>query len=162
MRFSITLNLAIEVTGSNLLSRVSWHRRRLQVRNRDNATCNYCGEPAPDGCADHIIPLSKGGTDNLDNLVWSCRVCNEAKGNKTLEEWQKEQRESHNENLDAQQAPLSVVEQVAPLVHDLKGQGKSQREIERQIFGYSGGSAHSVIKQALNRLEESPGTELQE
>ncbi len=32
---------------------------------------------------DHIIPLSKGGTDNLDNLRFLCRSHNSSKGDKT-------------------------------------------------------------------------------
>ncbi|MCA9565373.1 MAG: HNH endonuclease, partial [Myxococcales bacterium] len=26
------------------------------------------------GDADHVIPLSKGGTDDMNNLAWLCRV----------------------------------------------------------------------------------------
>lgn len=29
---------------------------------------------------DHVIPQSKGGTDDIDNLKISCRTCNLAKG----------------------------------------------------------------------------------
>jgi len=29
---------------------------------------------------DHVIPLSKGGTHTLDNVVWSCATCNMSKG----------------------------------------------------------------------------------
>ena len=30
-----------------------------------------------DGCnVDHIVPVSKGGTNDLDNLVTACEQCN--------------------------------------------------------------------------------------
>lgn len=31
---------------------------------------------------DHIVPLSRGGTDDYDNLRVICRECNQAAGNK--------------------------------------------------------------------------------
>lgn len=33
---------------------------------------------------DHVHPLSKGGPDNLDNLVLACMACNVAKGTAPL------------------------------------------------------------------------------
>jgi 5-methylcytosine-specific restriction protein A len=30
--------------------------------------------------ADHLIPVSRGGTNDLSNLVGSCQHCNEARG----------------------------------------------------------------------------------
>jgi 5-methylcytosine-specific restriction endonuclease McrA len=30
--------------------------------------------------ADHLVPVSRGGSNSLDNLVGSCRHCNEARG----------------------------------------------------------------------------------
>lgn len=36
---------------------------------------------------DHVIPLSRGGSDRPQNVVPSCKRCNSAKGNKTIPEW---------------------------------------------------------------------------
>jgi hypothetical protein len=36
---------------------------------------------------DHRLPVSRGGTDALENLVLACRSCNSAKGAKTVEEF---------------------------------------------------------------------------
>jgi 5-methylcytosine-specific restriction endonuclease McrA len=47
--------------------------------------CLYCGGPA--GEADHFKPLSKGGTNNLENIVPSCGPCNRDKGGKDPVEW---------------------------------------------------------------------------
>jgi 5-methylcytosine-specific restriction endonuclease McrA len=56
-------------------------------------------EPLEDsyGTIDHIVSLSNGGTDNLNNLALMCYKCNMAKGNKSHEEFMKELLEA-NEN----------------------------------------------------------------
>lgn len=58
--------------------RIRWH-----VFQRDNFTCRYCGRNIthPDVVLeiDHIKPLSKGGTDELDNLATACFACNHGK-----------------------------------------------------------------------------------
>ena len=59
---------------------------RFEVFKRDNFTCRYCGKSAPDVVleVDHIIPVSKGGTDDICNLATSCLDCNRGKGAKKL------------------------------------------------------------------------------
>ena len=53
---------------------------------RDNYTCKYCGLKNDKMTIDHIIPVSKGGKNEFENCVTSCRQCNNKKGNKFLEE----------------------------------------------------------------------------
>ncbi|MBU1748997.1 MAG: HNH endonuclease [Chloroflexi bacterium] len=69
------------------LTGASWRRVREMVRRRDDNTCQYCGQLAPNGEADHVLPLAGGGRDSIDNLVWCCPACNRAKGSQTLREW---------------------------------------------------------------------------
>lgn len=45
--------------------------------------CWYCGSENPD-TVDHVIPVSKGGADDLDNLVLSCKRCNSRKRDLSL------------------------------------------------------------------------------
>ena len=47
--------------------------------------CFYCGEPGTS--RDHVIPRSKGGSDEPSNVVIACQWCNSSKRNRTLEEW---------------------------------------------------------------------------
>lgn len=56
-----------------------FHNRDL-VLTKNDGRCVYCGDPAD--TIDHVIPRSKGGTDDLDNLVPACRDCNSRKGNR--------------------------------------------------------------------------------
>jgi hypothetical protein len=62
--------------------------RRLELFDRDNWTCYYCGERVTEENAtlDHYIPVSKGGDNSLDNLKTSCLICNSIKSGKTFEE----------------------------------------------------------------------------
>lgn len=59
---------------------------RFEVFKRDMFTCQYCGRKAPDVVLhiDHIKPVSKGGRNEIMNLVTSCIDCNLGKGAKTL------------------------------------------------------------------------------
>lgn len=58
---------------------------RHKVLKRDRYTCQACGARAPDVEleVDHVVPVSRGGTDDLSNLKVLCRDCNIGKGNKT-------------------------------------------------------------------------------
>lgn len=59
---------------------------RFEVLKRDSFTCQYCGAKAPDVLleVDHIIPVAEGGTDDIVNLITSCRDCNRGKGKRQL------------------------------------------------------------------------------
>lgn len=35
-------------------------------------------------CRDHVLPLARGGSDDIDNIVPACRSCNSSKNAKTL------------------------------------------------------------------------------
>lgn len=69
---------------------------RMRIWNRDGRTCQICGVPTRffrsgydtpfdrddvAGSVDHIIPVSKGGTNDESNLRWACRSCNCSRGN---------------------------------------------------------------------------------
>ena len=56
-------------------------KHRMMILERDNFTCQYCGRSAPEVVleVDHIVPASKGGTNDKRNLITACRECNNAK-----------------------------------------------------------------------------------
>lgn len=49
--------------------------------------CVYCGITGVPLNIDHIHPRSRGGSDRVSNLVLACIPCNQAKGNKPVEEF---------------------------------------------------------------------------
>ncbi len=57
-------------------------RLMLALIDRDGAECKKCNRTNDLGI-DHIIPLSKGGGDELNNLQLLCRWCNSRKGDRT-------------------------------------------------------------------------------
>lgn len=95
-----------------------WRPTRLAIYARDSFTCQLCGwqprrasllrsyvravrdgyEPRHgDGARvtrgltlDHIVPVSRGGTNALHNLVTACLGCNSAKHTKSLHEYDHE------------------------------------------------------------------------
>lgn len=56
-------------------------RTRFQVFQRDLYQCRICKASAVKLEVDHIIPLSRGGSDTLDNLQTLCVPCNQGKSN---------------------------------------------------------------------------------
>jgi 5-methylcytosine-specific restriction endonuclease McrA len=68
--------------------RVPYRRRtalsRRAVFARDLNRCQYCGSAAEN--LDHVLPRSRGGAHEWDNVVAACRPCNARKGNRTPHE----------------------------------------------------------------------------
>ena len=65
----------------------TYFQTRFKVMARDNFQCIYCGHDS-DECklhVDHIIPRSKAGLDDMDNLVTSCEYCNLGKSDILLD-----------------------------------------------------------------------------
>ena len=61
---------------------------RFEVFRRDSFKCQYCGKGAPDIVlnVDHINPVSKGGTNEIFNLITSCFECNQGKMARKLDD----------------------------------------------------------------------------
>ena len=56
-------------------------KTRFEVFKRDNFTCQYCSAKPPKVPLeiDHILPVCKKGTNNIDNLITACFDCNRGK-----------------------------------------------------------------------------------
>lgn len=57
---------------------------------RDRHLCCYCGDHFLGRSAlltrDHVMPISRGGSDIWDNVVTSCRACNQKKDDRLVAE----------------------------------------------------------------------------
>lgn len=61
-------------------------RLRFEVFKRDRFTCQYCSAKPPKVPLeiDHIHPVSKGGSNDIDNLITACFDCNRGKSDVEL------------------------------------------------------------------------------
>lgn len=57
-----------------------------RLMRRYDHLCGYCGS-SPADALDHVVPLSRGGSHSIGNLVPSCRSCNSTKSHRTVMEW---------------------------------------------------------------------------
>ena len=96
--YKILMDIYKKYYGDRLVStearrRHSARRRNLKSAKKDSRVktkilhinsgptkCYWCSKKLPNGGhADHIVPLSKGGSHTCDNIVPSCSTCNETK-----------------------------------------------------------------------------------
>lgn len=64
------------------------HSQLIRQYIKQGKVCAYCRHTArglPD--PEHVLPLSRGGRNDMSNLVAACRPCNADKGDLTLDEW---------------------------------------------------------------------------
>ena len=57
---------------------------RRAIFARDGGRCVYCAAPATS--IDHVIPRSRGGAHNWENVVSACHRCNHTKADKPLKD----------------------------------------------------------------------------
>lgn len=74
-----------------------------RLARKSGGVCSYCpvsltdpGRDLPTSLQwDHVVPLSRGGTHSVGNLLPACRSCNLSKGKKFLTEWRPRERGRH-------------------------------------------------------------------
>jgi 5-methylcytosine-specific restriction endonuclease McrA len=71
-----------------------------------NRRCAYCGVENVPFKIEHILARSKGGSNRVNNLCLSCHSCNQAKGNKPVEEFLKKKPEVLKRVMAQAKAPL--------------------------------------------------------
>lgn len=65
---------------------------KAEVWDKTGGRCWYCGMQCNpfktrEYCIDHVIPFSKGGSDDVGNLVPCCISCNSQKRAKDIEQY---------------------------------------------------------------------------
>lgn len=116
---------------------------RFEVFKRDAFTCGYCGRRSPEVIleADHVLPSSQGGRDELDNLVTSCKECNQGKAARLLAD--------AAPGLNAQEKAERIAEheaQIAEYSHWLAVQRHREDEEIRLLGGHFEAVPGAVVK----------------
>lgn len=96
---SLNHNKRVCMGSDGIISANDWQERLVYFNN----TCAYCGA-ATKLDRDHVMPLSKGGHNVIENLVPACPTCNRSKGARNTQEWYRAQqfysRERENKILE--------------------------------------------------------------
>ena len=148
---------------------------RFEVFKRDSFTCQYCGAKAPDAIleVDHIIPVKDGGSDEIMNLVTSCRDCNRGKSCRELSDdtvVKKKQRQAeevqerremlqmmaqwHEELRDESEIYLMEIEKLINVYYperELTAFGR--RDILKKFQRFSYQEVYDAVQIALNQYD---------
>jgi len=86
---------------SREIRRTIWQRRRARILGAEGSytvtewlelvascggRCGYCGAPGA-LAVDHRLPIARGGTNRIENLIPACKTCNSRKHLMTEEEF---------------------------------------------------------------------------
>lgn len=112
---------------------------RFEVFKRDNFTCQYCGAKAPDVVlhVDHINPVSKGGDNEIINLITSCQPCNLGKSDRLL---------SDNASIEKQRAQLEELNERRDQLEMMLAWRDSLKELDEEI-----------VQEIVDRIEANIG-----
>ena len=111
---------------------------RFEVLKRDKFTCQYCGRMSPDVILeiDHIKPVADGGTNEILNLITSCRDCNRGKGKRKLSDDSlvKKQQAQIKELAEKQEQLEMLIEWKLSLQDFGKRKSESVKEYFESVF----------------------------
>lgn len=82
--------LIIPCTRSNTAGRGSSRARKAKLfGKREVVPCCFCDEILcfEKATVEHIVPVSKGGPNVMENLTISCAMCNNNRRSRPFDEW---------------------------------------------------------------------------
>lgn len=120
------------------------NKLRFEVFKRDCFTCQYCGRKAPDVVlnVDHITPVSKGGTNDIFNLITSCFECNNGKRDVPL---------NKKAELDKQREEIEIL-------HERKNQIDMMMRWKKEVADMKG----YEVSKIMDYVEEEFGISINE
>lgn len=136
---------------------------RNKVMMLDDFTCVYCGYRDADVTIDHLIPISIGGGDVIENLFTACLPCNLRKSDRPL--WvakmypkfgrfsfvQKDLRliklfaNRGKQKYSTLKTPAEITEHEQKKIIELAKTAPSRRAICQSIYGVVGGNGYKRV-----------------
>ncbi len=117
-------------------------KARFEVFKRDSFKCQYCGRSAPDVLlrVDHIHPVSKGGDNDIINLITACFDCNSGKSDVLIDDKaaivrQREQLEALNDRRSQLEMLLNWRDELRKI--EERGIDAAAQEWRKVTPGYS-------------------------
>lgn len=128
------------------------NKLRFEVFKRDSFTCQYCGQSAPNVVleVDHLLPVSKGGDNDILNLITSCWTCNNGKSNILL---------TDNTMLEKQKAQLDELNekrlQLEMMIEWRESLNNLDDDIAQKIADYFGSQANCDVNETgLKKIKQ--------
>lgn len=128
------------------------NKLRFEVFKRDSFTCQYCGQSAPNVVleVDHLLPVSKGGDNDILNLITSCWTCNNGKSNILL---------TDNTMLEKQKAQLDELNekrlQLEMMIEWRESLNNLDDDIAQKIADYFGNQANCDVNETgLKKIKQ--------
>lgn len=117
---------------------------RFEVFKRDNFTCQYCSAKTPDVALeiDHILPVCKKGTNDIDNLITACFDCNRGKGKNELASIPETLLYKIEKKKIAQEQYRAYLK----LIKDIKKQKEDEIDVIEEIFVSAYSNLHFTDK----------------
>ena len=66
------------------------YKQQIEKLQESNHACAYCGKvfsSPKEATVDHIFPRIKGGTNEMENILFACKTCNSSKGDRDMFGW---------------------------------------------------------------------------
>jgi 5-methylcytosine-specific restriction endonuclease McrA len=107
VRFDTQLIQNPEVSGVRYQQgELAGYELREYLLEKWKRRCAYCGTENVPLQIEHIVPRSKGGSNRTSNLTLACQDCNQAKGNRPVEEFLAGKPDALKRVLAKAKAPL--------------------------------------------------------
>ncbi len=88
VHFQVQVPRIVRLLQFDRMPRQTLRFNRRNLFARDGNRCQYCGQHAPPQqlSMDHVLPRSRGGPTDWENIVCCCLKCNTSKGGRTPKE----------------------------------------------------------------------------